>query len=849
MMSLSSHTFWIDYESGKLVESLNSGTQAKNPTFTQGDTSKVEIHLVRKNGTTREEIAIPAGGTLKFGIGRLETAPTGGSFKLGYKGTATADIAFDATASAIASALNGIPAVASEGGISVAKAGDAFLLTWNTGTTHDALASDPDALFPSSQVILIGQTAGDVQKVLLHLQQSPIAYLETFSNMGSPEITATLIATVGAKKVYRVSISPSPAGGSFIISGTNPTGTIESGSISINATSYDVVNALPSTISTDASVIKSGTYSWDISISSANSLAVDGSGLVGWLGVEGLLSLNTVQIHEFLNAKETAQAVIEIALSEASGQTTLVQADCTIVADLIDDGSIAPLDLTPPLSEGVANNRYIRKDLVSAPSEATQDIIWQNLGVTIDGSDVVDAIDNSSAPSGGNPFATKDDVDAKYDATNPSNYIPEANVDGNLYGRKNGMWELVPSADLTGYATESFVTSQGYLTTFPGITNVAASLTYDDPSVRSTGESTFLLYDSQLGYDVNVVLIATAPLDPNENNYDGYVVGFQVGSPLSMNVSGNLVQMQVPPGLSLQELFNQIAIAFPTWTFSGDAISASYIDSTELSGLGVSMFVNPVGIGSGDPFVSKPSLWLDLKEKVAALGQADKFMYVDPSGVLGFRSSTLYVLSSTYYSGQNLKANLSGCTFTGKVNAAPSTSLSAGFNLGSGVAPATPSAGDLWTAGNTDTLRYRAPLSNNTLDVATRNATNTFSSPNIIDTTSTSSALRITQKGTGSAILVEDATNPDTTAFVVDANGAVGVGVDPATWTATNKVEVVGAIKATSITFNGTSQFKVNGTQSNPTSGNFDAGKYPTEILMSYNGSTYAIPARFISTP
>jgi len=46
----------------------------------------------------------------------------------------------------------------------------------------------------------------------------------------------------------------------------------------------------------------------------------------------------------------------------------------------------------------------------------------------------------------------------------------------------------------------------------------------------------------------------------------------------------------------------------------------------------------------------------------------------------------------------------------------------------------------------------------------------------ILDVNSTSAALRITQTGSGNAIVVEDSTNPDSTPFVVDANGTVVVG-------------------------------------------------------------------------
>ena len=48
----------------------------------------------------------------------------------------------------------------------------------------------------------------------------------------------------------------------------------------------------------------------------------------------------------------------------------------------------------------------------------------------------------------------------------------------------------------------------------------------------------------------------------------------------------------------------------------------------------------------------------------------------------------------------------------------------------------------------------------------------TFTSSKIISVTdNTNAALRITQLGTGNALLVEDSTNPDSTPFVIDANG------------------------------------------------------------------------------
>lgn len=54
---------------------------------------------------------------------------------------------------------------------------------------------------------------------------------------------------------------------------------------------------------------------------------------------------------------------------------------------------------------------------------------------------------------------------------------------------------------------------------------------------------------------------------------------------------------------------------------------------------------------------------------------------------------------------------------------------------------------------------------------------NTFTANQVISVTdNTNAALRITQLGTGEAIRVEDSSNPDSTPFIVNASGNVGVG-------------------------------------------------------------------------
>jgi hypothetical protein len=64
----------------------------------------------------------------------------------------------------------------------------------------------------------------------------------------------------------------------------------------------------------------------------------------------------------------------------------------------------------------------------------------------------------------------------------------------------------------------------------------------------------------------------------------------------------------------------------------------------------------------------------------------------------------------------------------------------------------------------------------------------------------TNAALRITQTGTGNALLIEDESNPDTTPFIIDANGNVGIGT---TNTSIYRLNVNGSVNASAILVNG----------------------------------------------
>lgn len=85
--------------------------------------------------------------------------------------------------------------------------------------------------------------------------------------------------------------------------------------------------------------------------------------------------------------------------------------------------------------------------------------------------------------------------------------------------------------------------------------------------------------------------------------------------------------------------------------------------------------------------------------------------------------------------------------------------------------------GDITAAGKALLDDADAAAQRATLAAAGTGVSNTFSASQVIEVTdNTNAALRITQLGTGNALVVEDSTNPDSTPFIVDASGNVGIG-------------------------------------------------------------------------
>ena len=177
-----------------------------------------------------------------------------------------------------------------------------------------------------------------------------------------------------------------------------------------------------------------------------------------------------------------------------------------------------------------------------------------------------------------------------------------------------------------------------------------------------------------------------------------------------------------------------------------------------------------------------------------------------------------------------------GGTFLNKVSF---TSLdgAAGLNIGIGGTSANATVnGDIWIPTAGTNLNFRD--GNGIARVcASTTSGNTFNQPQAVDTSNVLPALRVTQRGTGNSLLVEDQTTPDTSALVVDAAGNVGIGVATG-YTSTSKLEVVGNIKGTTLSTASGPVFSVNSTSAHT------GGSDTLDLVVTIGGVNYRIGLR-----
>lgn len=438
-------TLWINPETNTLMSDWNSTTQLPTPTVKQGDTIRVELHLIKmiaSAGSVMQEIEWSPASSLTLAIGMVQASPTFGTFTLTFGANETVRIPFDADATIVEDAINDMASIIAVGGVSVSLQGTAFRVIFdNAGVLPFALNYNENDLFPSSSIGVAVARAGTASVRAIYqvqIKQSPVAYIDTFGNATLSVATVTVMKEAtyaGDTKSWRMQFDPPPKEGSFTLS------FLDSGVLKTTApmhpysTEGDVeayLNEINDTtlLVRDFVVKKSASYSWDISTTKTTitALNVDTSGFKDYSGKQCLLSLNNVEVENLLGGAVSATATLEIELDTNGIRHTLIQTPITIVNDLIDEADYTVVSRTEVMpvesvvrydtSQSLTSEQKLqaRTNIGAASITVDVDALVTTVGnidtrlSTVEGqaltSDQKGAIESASLPTALNPFVT-----------------------------------------------------------------------------------------------------------------------------------------------------------------------------------------------------------------------------------------------------------------------------------------------------------------------------------------------------------------------------------------------------------------------------------------------------------
>jgi hypothetical protein len=479
-------TLWADANNNVFAKGYQINQNLANLALRQGDTLGVELHWIESGGNIalHKEIVWDESINITLAIGVLDSAPTGGTFKLTYGSATTSALSYTATASEMQTALNALAPITSEGGVVVSKTATTYRIVWNNAVvpSHSIVVGE-NVLVPTSSIGIGTARAGSVsvsQITQLHIKQSPVAVCTSWANQESPTISVvetSAPAYSGDYRIWRLSISPSPKGGTFRLAKTINGSQVWCVPINVNNLTANTIET-----STGLTTTQISTYEFEISqqqisgdtLVNVSVITPDGSGIIGYSSKFGYLNLNSLDVDLLLNGKSSVSVIAEIEVEKDGNRQTLVQSPATIYNDLIDTdsysivtwGSLVPADSVV---------RYDTPQTLTAPQKAqvltnigaigsTSLVPYTNKDNELEGrianietvslsSDIIDALNGANTPDAGNVFITDVVFATKADVTHTHTIANVTGLQTALDG-KIGIGVSVPISDVTGLQTE-----------------------------------------------------------------------------------------------------------------------------------------------------------------------------------------------------------------------------------------------------------------------------------------------------------------------------------------------------------------------------------------------------------
>ncbi|WP_395753316.1 hypothetical protein [Prosthecobacter sp.] len=352
-MSANQLNFCIDVPNRRLIRDFFSNLEILPRALIQGDTVHLRIIAVEPNiGSDPSRpwryVSLPT--SVYFGIGPVGVGPTLGTFTLTFGADTTTALAYNITAAALQTALNALASITSAGGVDVTgpDSGPYQVVFRSNGSRAD-ITGNADLLYPLSTIQTYKARAGDAgtpEIQVIVIDRQPAALAETFTAISSPGITITTLqdGASGVPEVQKISLDPTTHGGTFTVTYATKT-TV---ALPYNISAADLQTALQALSSIGANncvvtgafpdyvVTFQGTLTGNLSAMTASA-----AGLIGPVGVEGDLSLNTAGIEQLLNGAASVDTTLEITAQIDGSPITLLQTTVTLKNDQIPNAPVS----------------------------------------------------------------------------------------------------------------------------------------------------------------------------------------------------------------------------------------------------------------------------------------------------------------------------------------------------------------------------------------------------------------------------------------------------------------------------------------------------------------------------
>lgn len=346
-MSANRINFYIDVPNRRLVRDFFSNLEIAPRPFTQGDTVNVRIIGIEPNiggDPTRPWRYVSLPTSMYLGLGPVGESPTLGTFTLTYGADTTSALAYNITAAALETALNALASITSAGGIDVTGPDNGpYQIVFRSAGSRTAITGNADLLYPLSSIQVYEARPGDgsapeIQVVVIDRQ--PAALAETFTAIAAPGITVTTLQTgaTGVPEVQRIALDADTHGGTFTLTFDGES----TGALPYNITAANLQEELYvlTTVGPDNLAVTGSfpefviTFLGDLA-GNQPAITASAAGLIGPVGVEGDLALNTAGIEQLLDGEASIETKLEISASISGNPVTLIQTNATLINDQI----------------------------------------------------------------------------------------------------------------------------------------------------------------------------------------------------------------------------------------------------------------------------------------------------------------------------------------------------------------------------------------------------------------------------------------------------------------------------------------------------------------------------------